>query len=110
MIQIQITLHAENGKYKPISTLVNVESVADFNKNQVEYIRKAKIRMCVQRYWDGKDLQKYTYTKLTARVYDKEKIVKERADNYWKIKKEKFAKGEWIPNKEDLARLEKEKG
>lgn len=110
MIQIQITLHAENGKYKPISTLVNVESVADFNKNQVEYIRKAKIRMCAQRYWDGKDLQKYTYTKLTARVYDKEKIVKERADNYWKIKKEKFAKGEWIPNKEDLARLEKEKG
>ena len=88
MIQIQITLHAENGKYKPISTLVNVESVADFNKNQVEYIRKAKIRMCVQRYWDGKDLQKYTYTKLSARVYDKEKIAKERADNYWK--KEKF--------------------
>lgn len=109
-MQIQVTLSTENGKYKPITTLINVDSVKDFNTNQKEYIRKAKIRMCVQRYWDGKDLQKYGYTKLSVRVYDKEKIAKEKEENYWKIKKEKFANGEWIPNKEDLARLEKEKG
>lgn len=109
-MQIQVTLSTENGKYKPITTLIDVASVKDFNTNQKEYIRKAKIRMCVQRYWDGKDLQKYGYTKLSVRVYDKEKIAKEKEENYWKIKKEKFANGEWIPNKEDLSRLEKEKG
>lgn len=89
MIQIQITLTSTMGN-RPISTLIEVKSVKDFNENQKEYKKLAKTRMCVQRNWSGTaDLEKYGYTQLKARVYDKEKIDKENKERYEKIKKER---------------------
>lgn len=36
MIQLQITLFDKNNRYKPISTLVNVESVRYYNEHSTE--------------------------------------------------------------------------
>lgn len=88
MVQVQITLTSTMG-YKPISTIIDCESITDFNKNQKEYIKKAKIRMCIQRHWDGENLRKWGYTELKARKYDKEKIEREKKERYEQIKKER---------------------
>lgn len=94
-MNIQITLVDPSGRYKPLSTLIEVDSVKDFNTNQKEYIKKAKIRLMARHYWDSSDLKRYGYTEIKARVYDKEKIEKENQERYEKIKEEKYATGEW---------------
>ena len=34
MIQIQLTLYSESGKYRPMSTIVEVESIAYYNAHK----------------------------------------------------------------------------
>ena len=48
-----------------------------------------------KRLWSNADLKKYEYTRAKVRRYDKEKIAKENAERYEKIKEEKYASGEW---------------
>ena len=40
-MKLQVTLFATNGKYKPISTLINVESMEDYEQNKRKYQEKA---------------------------------------------------------------------
>lgn len=89
MIQIQMTLFSTTGKYKPISTIMDVNSVRDFNQNRSSYKRKALERICARRYWGTDDLNRYGYTDWKYRIYDKEKIEKERVERYSQIKKER---------------------
>lgn len=74
MIQIQLTLYSESGKYRPMSTIVEVESIAYYNAHKQEILNRAIQRISVQRKMDIWVMKKYGYTKLKARVYDKEKI------------------------------------
>lgn len=87
-MQIQFTLKSTKG-YKPISTLVEVTDLVDYLKNKEAYKKKAIVRMCAQRHWGLDALDKYGYTELLKRVYDKERIARENAERYEKIKRER---------------------
>lgn len=95
MITLQFTLTStmltESGtpKYKPMSTLLEVPSVKDYNNNPEEYKSRAIRKMCIQRKTDGYYLKKNGYTQLKVRVYDKAKIEQENKERYEQIKKER---------------------
>ncbi len=72
MIILQYTLFSTTGKYKPVSTLVNVESVKYYNENKREVKQKAVTKICVKRCWTKEDLIKYGYTVSKIRLYTKE--------------------------------------
>ena len=73
-MKLQVTLFATNGKYRPISTLINVESMEDYNEHKREYQSKAILNICHNRKTTWKELQKDSYTKIKVREYDKDKI------------------------------------
>lgn len=95
MVTLQFTLTStmltESGvpKYKPMSTLIEVPSIKAYNENPTEYKTKAIRKICIQRKTDGYYLKKNGYTQIKVRVYDKEKIAKENAERYERIKKER---------------------
>ena len=95
MITLQFTLTStmltESGtpKYKPMSTLLEVPSIKEYNSNPEVYKSKAIRKMCIQRKTDGYYLKKNGYTQLKVRVYDKDKIAQEKAERYEQIKKER---------------------
>ena len=89
--QYQVTLICENGKYKPVSTIVTMEETTD--KRAI--MREGQKKIMIKRYWSMADLTKYGYTKGKSREYDKEKIEKENAARYEALKEEKYASGEW---------------
>ncbi len=72
MITLQYTLFDVTGKYKPVSTLVNVESVKYYKEHKREVKRKAIEKICIKRYWTKEDLVRYGYTTSKIRVYTKE--------------------------------------
>jgi hypothetical protein len=49
----------------------------------------------IQKYWTMADLKKNGYTSGKVREYDREKIARENAERYERIKEEKYASGEW---------------
>lgn len=68
-ITLQFTLFDINGRYKPISTLVKVESIKWFKEHQEEVKTKAIQQICNQRRLSGKELAKLGYTRLKVRNY-----------------------------------------
>ena len=68
-ITLQFTLFDVNGRYKPISTLIKVESLKWFKEHQEEVKIKAIQQICNQRRLSGKELAKLGYTKLKVRNY-----------------------------------------
>ena len=89
MVTLQFTLVSTTGKYKPMSTLIEVPSIKEYNSNSEEYKKKAIRKMCIQRKTDGYYLKKNGYTQMKVRVYDKQKIEQENAARYEQIKKER---------------------
>ena len=73
-MKLQVTLFATNGKYKPMSTIIDVESMQDYVNNKSKYQKKAIENICHNRRttWDA--LKMNTYTSLKVREYDQEKI------------------------------------
>ena len=82
-ITLQITLFDVTGKYRPVSTLVKVESIAWFKEHSKEVKEQAIKQICLKRRWTGEDLIKFGYTQLKVRNYtlfqEIEKNKKERA-------------------------------
>ena len=103
MKQIQISILCDTGVYKPVSTIINVPSIKDFNNNQKQYRQEGIRKICAKRNWDNSDLKRFGYTQVKCRIYDKEKIAKENAERYEQIKQEKYASGEWTPSKSQQA-------
>lgn len=89
MTTLQFTLFSTTGKYRPISTLLDVPSVREYNANASKYKEQAIVKMCVKNKTDTYYLNKYGYTKIKVRVYDKEKIEQENKERYERIKKER---------------------
>jgi hypothetical protein len=87
-MQVQVTLISEGG-YRPLSGLVEVKDWADFIANKSAYQQKAVISILAKRHMTVRDMRKYGYTQIKARVYDKERIAKENAERYEQIKKER---------------------
>ena len=97
--EYQITLTSTSGKYKPVSCIVKKDSKEVLEKGRDVFIKELQqqgiIKICQKRLWNNSDLKKYGYTKVKVREYDKEKIAKENAERYERIKEEKYASGEW---------------
>ena len=98
-MQYQVTLLCADGRFKPVSTIVNASEGMDKN-----IIRKKGIEnICLKRLWTSADLKKFGYTQSKMRVYDKAKIDAENKERYAKIKEQKYASGEWKrPKKEEV--------
>ena len=90
-MEYQITLICADGKYKPVSTIIDAKE--DMTAEDIKYA--GIMRICIQRRWDKTDLKKYNYTKVKCRKYDREKIARENAERYARLKEEKYASGEW---------------
>lgn len=89
MFQLQVTMISDKG-YKPVSTLVNVPSVKEFKANPQKYRNEGIARICAKRSWRLSDVKAYGYdSEIKMRVYDKEKIEREKAERYEQIKKER---------------------
>lgn len=74
---IQITLFDVNGRYKPISTLIEVENVEYYKQHSKECKEKAFQKICNQRLLTGKELIKLGYTKVKVRNYTLWKQIQE---------------------------------
>lgn len=103
--EYQVTLMANNSKYKPVSCIVSIEQELgyDMTKSKArkkEIIDKGIIKIAQKRYWTNKDLVKYGYTKVRVRLYDKEKIEQENKLRYEQIKEQHYADGTWQRPKE----------
>lgn len=88
MIPIQITLTSNKG-YKPLSTIIEVPTAEAFLANKKKYQEQGIIKICAKRSMRSHDLAKYGYNQIKMRVYDKEKIEREKAERYEQIKKER---------------------
>lgn len=101
-MQLQVTVFHKEDKYKPISTLVEIPMSEVVKKNFQPYKAKGIEKICLKRRWTYKEMTKMGYTKITTRIYDKQKIEEENAKRYEQIKREKFASGEWKASKKDI--------
>jgi len=88
-MKIQFTLFCSTGQYKPMSTLLDISSIEEYKTNAIAYKTKAIQKICNQRYMGKQDLIKYHYSKMKVRVYDPEKIQKEKEERYARIKAER---------------------
>ena len=68
-ITLQITLFDSNNRYKPISTLIEVPSVAYYKEHKEEVKMKALQKICNQRYITGKELARLGYNTIKVRNY-----------------------------------------
>ena len=80
-ITLQITLFDVTGKYKPISTLIEVESVEYYKEHSKEVRQKAIQKICNQRLLSGKELVKLGYKKIKVRNYTLWKEIQEGKRN-----------------------------
>ena len=76
-MKLQVTLFATNGKYRPISTIIEVESMQDYVNNKGKYQKKAIENICHNRKTTWNNLKKDSYTNLKAREYDEQKIAQQ---------------------------------
>jgi hypothetical protein len=68
MRHIKISLISDMG-YKPISTAIQVKSIADYNENKARYDEQAILRICaIKRGMTIRDLKKYGYNKIKAEI------------------------------------------
>lgn len=75
--QYQVTMVCATGRYRPVSTIVTIEQENEDNlllnpKKKKEIIDKGIIRICQKRYWTSREVVQYGYTKVKARVYEKQ--------------------------------------
>lgn len=91
--EYQVTIICETGQYRPVSAIVTMDTDNLAKLGEKDYkadIRKRGIiKICQKRYWTNSDLKRYHYTKVKMREYDKEKIEKENAERYERIKRER---------------------
>lgn len=88
MIPIQVTITSNKG-YRPMSAIIEVPDAQTFLNNKKTYQQQGIIKICTKRSMHLADLKKYGYEEVRMRVYDKEKIEREKAERYEQIKKER---------------------
>lgn len=71
MIQLQCTLFSNKG-YKPMSTVLSIESIQYFHAHKKEVQTQAIQKICAQRYISRYHLKEYGYCKFKARLYKQE--------------------------------------
>lgn len=71
----QVTLYCTTNQYKPVSCIVIIKQEDNSNllkqpNTKLEIINKGVQKICAKRYWTSKDLSKYHYTRVKARVVE----------------------------------------
>ena len=82
MIKLQVTLFDKNKKYRPISTLVNVESVEYYEQHKAEVQTKAILNICHNRKTTWDTLKRQGYTQVKTREYNKEEIEQQKEQQH----------------------------
>ena len=75
-MQLQVTLIDKTNKYKPLSTLVDIPSIEEYNENKTKYLKSAIQKICCKMRINPNTF-KQDYD-IKARIYDKEKIEREK--------------------------------
>lgn len=89
MFKLQVTMISNKG-YRPVSALVDVPSVAEFKANPKKYRDDGVVKICAKRSWNWAKVKEFGYdSEIKMRVYDREKIEREKAERYEQIKKER---------------------
>lgn len=65
---IKVTVVSDKGR-RPVSTLITVKDVADWNAHSKAYKQRALQNICAKKYWDSRDLRLYGYSKIKAEIY-----------------------------------------
>ena len=73
-MKIQVTFFHNEGKYKPVSTIIEVESMEQYEQHKAEQQKRALLNIAHYRYTTPNDLIKEGYTKVKVREYDIDKI------------------------------------
>lgn len=68
-VTLQITLFDSHNKYKPMSTLIKVESIQYYKEHEQEVRTQAIQKICNQRYLTGKELKRLGYNRIKVRNY-----------------------------------------
>ena len=71
MERIQFTLYSDTGKYRPMSTVLQVESIAWAAAHKEELKRRGVAKICADRKTDVWALQRDGFTKVKMRVYQR---------------------------------------
>ena len=109
-MRYQVTLICESGKYKPVSTIVEIENPTDKATIQNKGITK----ICITKRWDKRDLKAYNNSlneinnhlkkeqnlndEIAKNKNENNEIIEENAElgkENAQIKEEKYASGEW---------------
>lgn len=68
-ITMQYTLFCVTGHYRPVSCLITIEDIKDYNSNPNKYRNRAINKIMAQRYWTKADLVDFGYTQMKHRIY-----------------------------------------
>lgn len=88
-MKIQVTMFHNENKFRPIATIIEVASMADFEENQKEYVKKAISKIAQKRYRTPQDLYKTGYTIYKYRPYAEEDKKKAFVEKFLKNKEKK---------------------
>lgn len=66
---IKVTIISDKGR-RPVSALVTVDSIEDWNAHSKIYKQRALQNICARKYWDSRDLKMYGYSKIKAEVFN----------------------------------------
>lgn len=73
-MKLQVTLFDKNKKYKPMSTIVEIESMEYYEQNKGEVQKRALLNIAHQRRTLPQEIMKQGFTQIKVREYNIEKI------------------------------------
>ena len=73
-MKLQVTFFHNEGKYKPVSTIIEVESIEQYEQHKAQEQKRALMNIAHYRHTTPQDLIKEGYTKVKTREYDIDKI------------------------------------
>ena len=73
-MKLQVTFFHNESKYKPVSTIIEVESIEQYEQHKAQEQRRALMNIAHYRHTTPQDLIKEGYTKVKTREYDIDKI------------------------------------
>lgn len=73
-MKLQVTVYHKENKYKPMSTVLEVESMDYYNQHKTEVQKRALENIGHYRYLTPQEIIKRGYTLVKVREYDLEKI------------------------------------
>lgn len=71
-MKIQVTLFDKSGKYRPVSTLVKIKDIEEFEKDKERIKSEGIKKILIKRGWGRRELMKYNYLTCKMRVYPEE--------------------------------------